>query len=311
MQKLIREGYGSAFNELWFDTTKIHKRAKTEYGKKKIDFEKQFLSFVLIHSTQFPVPKGYIPEENGYSMYYYRDWMPLFQVLQKSPASLSQYLSLVYEKLIHLHSSSIIMPSFETIKQDLQYEMIDKLVERHKEVKSILEPYSYIQTVNGIMLEPYSSLLDFFQKSIDLFLQHPILSYCPIHGDCQFNNILVSPDGTQILFIDPRGYFGKTSLYGLKEYDYAKVSFALSGYDTFDASVVNTLDISGSNITLPEIIVDPSWMHSSPFISILTASIWMGNAHSFKDHPLKAIASYYYGLFYATRVFRYVKSLIK
>ena len=50
----------------------------------------------------------------------------------------------------------------------------------------------------------------------------------------------------EIIFIDPRGYFGNTKLYGLKQYDFAKLLFGLSGYiapfliylgvDTFDSN---------------------------------------------------------------------------
>ena len=48
-----------------------------------------------------------------------------------------------------------------------------------------------------------------------------------------FSNIIVNTDD-KIKLIDPRGYFGKSYIYGIKEYDYSKLIFALSGYDEFN-----------------------------------------------------------------------------
>ena len=39
-----------------------------------------------------------------------------------------------------------------------------------------------------------------------------------IHGDCTFSNTMLREDGSPVL-IDPRGYFGKTELYGDPAYD--------------------------------------------------------------------------------------------
>jgi streptomycin 6-kinase len=258
------------------------------------------------------LPDGYREEKDGYSMYYYRDWKPLFEVLKESPEKLSALVTDVHLALEHLHNSSSVLVSKERVRQDLLYEMVEKLVERKKEVDPVLKPFDYIQSVNGVQLETFETLLQFFTASIDSFLESkPVFAYKPIHGDCQFNNVLVSPDCQKILFIDPRASFGTSTLYGLEEYDYAKVYFALSGYDTFDSSRIDRLIVEGSNITLPEIALNHPDLFSDPFLSILTASIWMGNAHCFKSKPLKAVTSYFYGLYYATLVFRNVKSLIK
>lgn len=55
-----------------------------------------------------------------------------------------------------------------------------------------------------------------------------------IHGDCTFSNTLVKEDNS-IIFIDPRGYFGKTRFFGDPAYDYAKLYYSLSGnYDQFN-----------------------------------------------------------------------------
>ncbi len=55
-----------------------------------------------------------------------------------------------------------------------------------------------------------------------------------IHGDCTFSNIMLDEEGNPV-FIDPRGYFGHTKLYGDEDYDWAKRYNSLKGnYDQFN-----------------------------------------------------------------------------
>ena len=55
-----------------------------------------------------------------------------------------------------------------------------------------------------------------------------------IHGDCTFSNIMLREDGAPV-FIDPRGYFGCTELYGDPNYDWAKLYYSVVGnYDRFN-----------------------------------------------------------------------------
>lgn len=56
-----------------------------------------------------------------------------------------------------------------------------------------------------------------------------------IHGDPTFSNMLYDRIHGKVFFIDPRGYFGKTKLYGDVDYDWAKVYYSLVGnYDQFN-----------------------------------------------------------------------------
>lgn len=311
MKRLQHEGYGSSFNELYYDEDILTKIAKNNYGEKKISYEKKFFEYILSSGVKFPIPDCYQSIVNGYSMKYYKNWIPLYRKLETHPTLLSHFQTMICSSLKELHDSKKIQISKDEVRKDLLYEMIYKIKIRHEEVKNILEPYEYIKTVNGVTLQQYEPLFTFFEESIDTFLESKKdLQYCPIHGDCQFNNILVSPDD-DVLFIDPRGYFGKSELFGLEEYDYAKVFFALTGYDIFDSSTIGTLNIDGSNLILPNIAFDLSVLYSKSFIPILTASIWLGNPHSFKDKPLKAVYSYFYGLYIASLVYKDVKSFIK
>jgi thiamine kinase-like enzyme len=57
--------------------------------------------------------------------------------------------------------------------------------------------------------------------------------FCFIHGDPTFSNMLVETD--RVVFIDPRGYFGTTKLFGDPAYDWAKLLYSvLTNYDSFN-----------------------------------------------------------------------------
>lgn len=70
-----------------------------------------------------------------------------------------------------------------------------------------------------------------------------------IHGDCTFSNTMVD-SGLNVIFLDPRGYFGFTKLYGDVYYDWAKVYYSLYGnYDQFNNKHF-TLNIEDREISL-------------------------------------------------------------
>ena len=66
------------------------------------------------------------------------------------------------------------------------------------------------------------------------FIQQKITGYDIIHGDTNFSNILINPENQDIKFIDPRGYFSSSKIFGLVDYEYAKILYGISGYDHFN-----------------------------------------------------------------------------
>ena len=67
-----------------------------------------------------------------------------------------------------------------------------------------------------------------------LVMQFAPQKFSLIHGDSTFSNIIVKDDGSSI-FIDPRGYFGKTEIFGDPAYDWVKLYYSLvSNYDQFN-----------------------------------------------------------------------------
>jgi hypothetical protein len=127
---------------------------------------------------------------------------------------------------------------------------------------------------------------------MEIFVKSTSHILCPIHGDCQFNNILIGPE-KEILFIDPRGYYGTYDIYGIPEYDDAKIAFALSGYDNFDSMKITSLNIENDVVFVEDLRIKD--LEQDSFVSVLTLSIWLGNAHCFKDEA-KAFYSYSYAM---------------
>jgi hypothetical protein len=297
------QGYGSSFNNLYLLEDKIKKEAKTSYGITKIKKEIIFYKYVQKHDC-LPMPT--FLEESGisYIMKYLPDYKPLFHLFphfsENIKADILQQIQIYLERL---HQTETRIISHEIYKKAIYAEMIDKLKKRYEEVKDIINEYSFIKSVNGVLVRTFQENLNLLQKAATKFIENRNeYIFTPIHGDCQFNNILYNEQTDDIIFIDPRGYFGDHDLFGLPEYDFAKVKFALSGYDAFDAKDVTELTIRNNNIMLeiPTLIPEPLAKEKDDFISQLVVSIWMGNAHCFKENKFKTVYSYFIGAYYAS-----------
>ena len=74
-----------------------------------------------------------------------------------------------------------------------------------------------------------------------------------IHGDCTFSNLMLRDNGEPV-FIDPRGYFGFTRLYGDARYDWAKLYYSIVGnYDRFNLKKFS-LEICGHSVVDGEVL---------------------------------------------------------
>ena len=133
-----------------------------------------------------------------------------------------------------------------------------------------------------------------------------------IHGDCTFSNMMLRADGSPVL-IDPRGYFGKTELYGDTAYDWAKVYYSIVGnYDQFNLKRFR-LDIREKDVELK--IESTHWedMEKTFFdllgnevserqIKILHAIIWLSlTTYAWQDYD-SICGAFYNGLYYLEEV---------
>lgn len=119
--------------------------------------------------------------------------------------------------------------------------------------------------------------------------------FCLIHGDCTFSNMMFDTFNMKAVLIDPRGYFGKTKLYGDEDYDWAKFYYSLRGeYDQFNKKKF-TLDIREKDI---EFAIKPNnWADMEEFffdclpqvnktkIKLLHSIIWLSlTTYAWEDY---------------------------
>lgn len=304
-----RRGYGSHFNTIEISGDIIKKSAKNNYGEAKMRREILFYLHVnRLQIQQFKVPTilDYSLEKCYYSMTYLRDYKELYTVFSSfhKTQKASILLERIFKSLNALHQNKKNVEKHQVIR-DLYLETIDKINTRFICIEKVIDTYSYIDTIscNGhsiqrksiqYILEKIKNTVDEYCGSLD-----DIIEYSLIHGDCQFNNILIH-ETEDIVFIDPRGYFGNTPLFGLKEYDIAKVYFALSGYDEFDNRYVDNIDIDNTTIKINLDILDSTIFHKNKFITTLLISIWLSNAHIFIENEKKCIHSYFIAIYLAS-----------
>jgi len=126
--------------------------------------------------------------------------------------------------------------------------------------------------------------------------------YSLIHGDIHLGNILEGGTG-ELYFIDPRGYFGNSKLFGLEEYDYAKLLFGISGYSIFDNLTVDELQLNGGNLNIA-FIKDYEYIYETGIFTkadiLLSLSIWLGN-HSCFTNINKKIMSIMIAFYYCEK----------
>lgn len=299
-----RYGYGSNFNNIYVNDTQIKKQAKNTYGNAKIQKEMLFYKYINDHHIPFNVPQIHEFGSNYYIMEYLKDYKPLFHIFTSLSAEQKNAILQTIDRQLHLlHLSNCIVVGKQKYMQQIQKEMYTKLTERYLEILPLVHKYSFIENVNGIRLLTFDTAINkIYDRILNYVNQQTVYSFCLIHGDCQFNNILYNPATNDIRFIDPRGYFGDQTLFGIREYDHAKIKFALCGYDIFDSREITALNIQGNNIILDDISFAPDVL-TDDLTSLITLTIWLGNAHCFKTNIFKTMTSYFYALYLAALYF--------
>lgn len=154
-------------------------------------------------------------------------------------------IDLIVHGLNDLHKLSEPIGATES---DLEDSYINKTFTRLEKVERLV-PFAgneFIKINGGY----YKNI--FYDKSA---LAKTLRKYYPkefrlIHGDPTFSNMLYDRIHGRVYFIDPRGYFGKSKLYGDVDYDWAKVYYSMVGnYDQFNRKKF-ALQINESDVEL-------------------------------------------------------------
>lgn len=208
----------------------------------------------------------------------------------------------LFEQLDHLHMHKDPVGN-NIIQRDVKIEAYDKLLARYDEIKDVIAAFGPITVVNGMPLkisdprETISRLYEELSLCYSSAQEHSL-----IHGDLQMSNSMIDPDTLEVTLIDPRGYFGKSELYGVADYDLAKLRYSLSGYDLFNYSHTFSIskpqpdhicfeipkpDVTGcGNVNMRFKYVHELWL----------AVCWIGLAQYIKNDPVKSVAAHYHGL---------------
>lgn len=134
-----------------------------------------------------------------------------------------------------------------------------------------------------------------------------------IHGDITFSNIMLKPEINKPVMIDPRGYFGKTKIYGDPNYDWAKLYYSIVGnYDQFNIRNFS-LEIKERSANLK--IKSNGWEELKDFfiseskvneeeIKILHAIIWLSlTTYAWEDYD-SICGAFYKGIMELSEVIK-------
>jgi hypothetical protein len=261
--------------------------------------------------VRFTIPAIYDMSDTSYTMQNLNGYVSLYTVFSSfTHDKKADILKRIHDELDILHKSSHVDITKDKLEECLQIETHTKILERVEHVKTLIDTYSHIKKVNGTVLKPFNTVLSLISQKVKAYIDTcETYRLYLIHGDCQFNNVLYNPSTEHIAFIDPRGYFGPIDLYGMAEYDAAKVIFALSGYDVFDNMDTVVLDIQDDTLHIPNLFqIDAEdgetggpLFKQDDIASVLAISVWLGNAHCFKHNPPKAVFSYFYAMYLASK----------
>ena len=301
------QNYGFSFNNIQIKGNLFIKEGKNQLGIYKIQKETPFYLYITNNKIPFSIPKYIDSTPTSLTIEYLKNTTTLTNHITQE--NIDYYYHKITKHLEPLHKIEKETP-IEQIKQDILYEIETKVLERYNKTdwKSLIDStqYNEIKTINHISFKTIEIYIDKIKTNITNILdQKNPTSYQLIHGDIHLGNILVeNEEDPRLYFIDPRGFFGKTTLFGLKEYDQAKLLFGLSGYSKFDTMEIETLDIQNGNINI-EWIQQYEYLFLKPYWNqlniLLCLSIWLGNNSCFIN-PYKKLTSLMIAFYYCEKI---------
>ena len=137
-------------------------------------------------------------------------------------------LDTIMRELSEIHGA---FPPVSADASSLETAYLTKTAERLAKVRRLV-PFADRPelVING---KTYLNPLHQWEALSEMVRRHYPERFCFIHGDPTFSNMLL--DGERVVFIDPRGYFGTTRLFGDPAYDWGKLLYSvLTNYDQFN-----------------------------------------------------------------------------
>ena len=208
-------------------------------------------------------------------------------------------LDSVFENMNKLHSLGVCDSNIDDINEIY----INKTFKRVNDVHYVIPFFKdeYIEINGNNYLNPFSDKnISFFRNQLEKI---DVKKYNVIHGDITFSNLLV--DGNKTYFIDPRGYFGNSKIYGDKDYDWAKLYYSVNGnYDSinqkkFTVSVHNkgvTINIKSNGFEdFSSLVIESSGI-SYYHMELLHSLIWLSLTGYVREDIDSILYSFYNGV---------------
>jgi len=287
--------YGFSFNDITIINNLFSKKGKNDHGKQKINDEIEFYKFVENNNIDFPMPTLYTYEDGKLEIQYINNAQIITNMI--TPQNYVCYINNIKLLLNKIHDFKLPITS-EILKSDIMIETETKIIKRYNEYNwESNKKFKNLQYVNGLKFKSINYYSEIIKYKCLNYLNNRNY-YNLIHGDTHLGNIMESDD--KLYFIDPRGKFGNTNLFGIKEYDYAKLLFGISGYSKFDEMEISELKIENGDLKI-DFIKEYEYIFSSNnfdnLTKLLSLSIWLGNNSCFIDENKKIfslmIAFYY------------------
>ena len=193
---------------------------------------------------------------------------------------------------------------------DVEAEAGQKIQNRYSEIKGVIDSFGPVTSVNGYVFDTLDArkTISRLSSAIISHYRNVPVEYGLIHGDLQLSNSMVDLDTLKVSVIDPRGYFGETSCFGLADYDIAKLLYSLSAYDLFNYSKtfhIKSLKDGELNFDIPKMdhkgVEDILESHFKPIHYGWLAVHFLGLAAYIKNDPVKSMCAHYHGLALAER----------
>jgi hypothetical protein len=312
------------------DDNKILKKGITDKGKEIIKYERNWYEYInSLNNCDINniIPKIYNLFEFAILMEYKKDYIPIYKYfmnyeneiikISDNEKSIKQaeyninkitILKNIFNKINELHNIENKTITKIVFLSNIKKEIYDKLYDRKKIINKFINYFGEIKIVNGITISSFDEVIEKCKKIITQYYNAiDEFKYSIIFGDCQFSNILINPNNiNDIIFIDPRGYFGESKIHGPCEYDYAKILYGISGYDRFNFNYFNIKKFDDSIKSMEFEIKGFSYekkiinKYFNKIHKTFLVIIWLSLAEYNKNNIWKCLASYYYGLYLGT-----------
>jgi hypothetical protein len=293
------------FNKLEFQQERIIKYCTYPDYEYLITNEGNWYNYVQSKNYQY-IPKIY--STNPLTLEKINGYHP-FELTINESSQIQNILHSAINALQELHEIEKRPAGIESVKSNY----IEKTRKRVESVVLLIQGFELETiTINGLdCRNPFHERNSWILEQTEKYLLATQRSFCPIHGDPTFSNMLYSINREEVVLFDPRGYFGNSKIFGDPDYDWAKLYYSVVGnYDAFNRRKFVLYDKG-----LGDYIVDLKHSNYHKFatellkhipnpcrLELIHALIWLSLTSYAIDDVDSVRAAFYLGIYYLERM---------